>query len=124
MSSVCSVCCVSVVRYEHKTISIEIYCECMVKQNKKIHSLPVYQVTKKHNEWNKENLHHLENCNHFSGEIAEKDEYKYKNECKSYVPLENGENKIEDQCHLKLSSSFTAKYSKTIGKRCKSIGIS
>ena len=80
-----------------------ITCEYMKKinSNDPLHC-PIYYAMKEKYEWNAENLKHLNTFNHHKDEFTEKSECKYGDECKTYRRLENGHDKLYDECHMKL----------------------
>ena len=53
-------------------------------------------------DWTQENLDHLNNFNHFVDDFRLKPECKYNDECKAYIRTDKGENRLDDECHMKL----------------------
>eukprot|EP01083_Nonionella_stella_P051332 136252_1 len=90
-------------KYEHKIKESDITCPEMIKmKTSDPQRCPVYHRMKEKYEWNKHNLHHLNEYDHFTNIIDEKQPCKYADACKAFIRLENGGNKIDDRCHLKL----------------------
>eukprot|EP01084_Bolivina_argentea_P215183 365304_1 len=91
------------VKYQHKVRNISISCEYLKKinTNNSLHC-PIYYAMKEQFEFTQENLSHLINFSHFHDEYEEKPKCKYGEECKAYVRCENGQNLLNDNCHMKL----------------------
>eukprot|EP01084_Bolivina_argentea_P167800 291140_1 len=51
---------------------------------------------------NQNNLNHLNAFVHFKDEYKEKPACRHGDECKSHIRMEQGDNQLNDQCHLKL----------------------
>eukprot|EP01084_Bolivina_argentea_P029037 53914_1 len=93
----------SEIHYKQKIKENEITCEYM-KKSKSDDPLrcPIYSAMKNKYEWNKQNLDHLVGYTHHVDEQKEKPKCRYGDECKASVRLEEGGNKISDECHMKL----------------------
>eukprot|EP01084_Bolivina_argentea_P154060 268583_1 len=91
------------VKREHKVHGLEITCKFMIdlKSNNPL-KCPIYFGMKEKYEWNDKNLAHLNAWNHFEDEFSSKPKCKYFDKCKAYIRLENGNNKINDLCHIKI----------------------
>ena len=65
---------------------------------------PIYYNMKIKQEYNKNNLHHLQQYNHFENPFEDKPRCKYGDECESYTRSEHGQDKhsISDECHMIL----------------------
>eukprot|EP01084_Bolivina_argentea_P114312 203544_1 len=97
--------------YEHYVTAAHITCEHMInfkgvdnEEKMHMHQLkcPMYKSMKIGYTYNEDNLKHLKEYEHFRNEYEEKPECKYNEKCRSYVRLENGENRLDDRCHIKL----------------------
>eukprot|EP01084_Bolivina_argentea_P132873 234480_1 len=89
--------------YQHKIYSPTITCSFMNKFNSTNPlQCPIYYEMKEKYQFNAKNLLHLIEFTHFKDEYGEKLACKYKDECKSYIRSETGNNNFEDQCHMKL----------------------
>eukprot|EP01084_Bolivina_argentea_P075899 137543_1 len=96
--------CISVkVRYEHNVSSVKITCPEMIsKESKNPLHCSIYHAMKDEYKWSEQNLTHLDKYTHFINEYEEKPDCKYKDDCKSYIRLEKGDNNSNDMCHMKL----------------------
>eukprot|EP01084_Bolivina_argentea_P015007 28067_1 len=63
---------------------------------------PIYIAMKEHYNYNENNLTHLYEFTHFHDEYNEKPICKYAQKCKSFIRLQNGDNRLDDRCHIKL----------------------
>eukprot|EP01084_Bolivina_argentea_P015317 28630_1 len=89
--------------YIHNVISVELTCKHLKQLNSEDPlKCPFYYAMKKEYEFNKKNLIHLQSYTHFKNEYDEKPVCRHKDECKAYVRSENGENRLDDTCHMKL----------------------
>eukprot|EP01084_Bolivina_argentea_P154062 268585_1 len=91
------------VKREHKVHGLKITCKFMtdLKSSDPL-KCPIYFGMKEKYEWNDKNLAHLNAWNHFEDEFSSKPKCKYFDKCKAYIRLENGNNKINDLCHIKI----------------------
>eukprot|EP01084_Bolivina_argentea_P096781 173987_1 len=89
--------------HEHNILDTKITCKHMkAKESINPMDCPVYYAMKRNYQWSQENLNHLNQELHFKQEYMEKPECKYQDECKHYKRLEQGGNKLNDLCHVKL----------------------
>eukprot|EP01084_Bolivina_argentea_P104764 187572_1 len=88
---------------EHKVNAVEITCKFMndVQMSDPL-ECPIYFKMKEKHEYTFKNLQHLNEFDHFEDEFGSKSECQYFDECKAYIRLENGNNKIKDLCHMKI----------------------
>eukprot|EP01084_Bolivina_argentea_P092560 166508_1 len=63
---------------------------------------PFYHSVKQKYEFTKENLNHLNEYNHFKNEYEEKPQCKHSQDCKAYIRSENGTNRLDDNCHMRI----------------------
>ena len=63
---------------------------------------PVYYAMKQKYEFSKQNLQHMNEYSHFMNEYEEKPQCKYGQDCKAYIRSENGQNRLDDNCHMKI----------------------
>eukprot|EP01084_Bolivina_argentea_P271284 461549_1 len=91
------------IMYEHKILFDTASCPFMNKLNSNDPlQCPIYKAMKIKYKLTKENVNHLNEFSHFIDEYGQKPPCKYKDECKAFIRMESGGNKIEDQCHVKL----------------------
>ena len=99
--------------YVHRIIAEHVTCPYMEEYNQDSDEkeniermpqlqCPIFYDMKVNYQFTKENLAHLEQFNHFYDEYREKTPCKYGQECKKCIRLENGGQRVDDQCHLKL----------------------
>eukprot|EP01084_Bolivina_argentea_P264558 448154_1 len=91
------------VEYVHKVHNISINCEYMKKNNTNnpLHCA-IYYAMKEQYEYSQDNLNHILSYNHFANEYLEKPQCKYGQDCKAYIRSENGQNRLNDTCHMKI----------------------
>ena len=63
---------------------------------------PIYKSMKINYNFTEKNLNHLFEFNHFRDEYNEKDICRYGQKCYAFIRLENGGNRLDDRCHMKL----------------------
>eukprot|EP01084_Bolivina_argentea_P310097 536486_1 len=104
-------------KYNHKIKSKNITCPFIKKnadddEDKKSNQVdnnehspflcPVYKAMKNNYAYTEDNLKHIIEFTHFKHEFLEKPECRFNDNCKAYIRLEQGGNRIEDRCHLLL----------------------
>eukprot|EP01084_Bolivina_argentea_P092558 166504_1 len=94
---------VTVATYKHKVINANISCLYMKQKNTNNPLIcPFYHSVKQKYEFTKENLNHLNEYNHFKNEYEEKPQCKHSQDCKAYIRSENGTNRLDDNCHMRI----------------------
>eukprot|EP01083_Nonionella_stella_P011236 31934_1 len=89
------------IEYEHKVQNVDITCEHMIKTNTNDPmGCPIYCAVKQKYEFNEANYHHLRDCNHWKNEFKEKPQCRYSAKCKAFIRQQNGEDHIDDKCHM------------------------
>eukprot|EP01084_Bolivina_argentea_P282503 483585_1 len=63
---------------------------------------PIYKAMKIKYNYTEDNLNHLLEYTHFKDEVTEKQPCKYFEKCNAFIRLENGENRLDDRCHVQL----------------------
>eukprot|EP01083_Nonionella_stella_P066595 175494_1 len=63
---------------------------------------PIYCEMKANYQFTKENLMHLQHYSHFTDEYEQKPVCRHNGECKAYIRCENGGNRLDDRCHMKI----------------------
>eukprot|EP01084_Bolivina_argentea_P019684 36604_1 len=74
----------------------------MKKKSKDPLKCPIYYATKQQYQFDKQHLNHLNEFNHFLNEYEEKPSCKYSDDCNAYKRMENGGNRMDDKCHMKI----------------------
>eukprot|EP01084_Bolivina_argentea_P270690 460340_1 len=94
---------VNMKKFIHKITANNISCQYMI-DNKTINPMGclIYVKMKDQYEYTEDNLNHLNEFIHHKDEYMDKTECKFSDECKAYKRLEEGDNKLEDLCHIKL----------------------
>eukprot|EP01084_Bolivina_argentea_P013317 24963_1 len=89
--------------YTHNPKSA-ITCEHLLKSNNKLNpnNCPIYKVMKNEYLLLEENLNHIVYYTHFVDEYQQKTKCRYGEECKAYVRLKDGKDRLDDRCHVKL----------------------
>eukprot|EP01084_Bolivina_argentea_P308950 534339_1 len=90
------------VKYEQKIVT---NVSCPTMRNVETESplqCPIYKQMLKQYDLNEEHLKHLEEHNHFTSEYEQKPKCRYNDDCKAYIRQENGGNRLDDRCHMKL----------------------
>eukprot|EP01084_Bolivina_argentea_P152500 266023_1 len=91
------------VEYKHKVKDIVIGCEYMnAKTTDNPLKCPVYYAMKQKYEFTQENLQHLVQHSHFVNSYEDKPECKYGEDCTSYIRSEQGQNRLDDNCHMQI----------------------
>eukprot|EP01084_Bolivina_argentea_P264194 447433_1 len=95
--------------YKHVVSTVKITCPHLVKSDDSKNSddmfqlkCPIYKAVKIKYNYSEDNLKHLIEHNHFKDEFVEKQPCRYYEKCKATVRLENGENRLDDRCHVQL----------------------
>eukprot|EP01084_Bolivina_argentea_P115446 205289_1 len=98
------------IQVPHKIINDGITCE-YIKNNNEFKSnddefnpikCPIYKAMKIGYSFTEKNLNHLVKYTHFRDEYNEKPVCKYNIKCKAFIRLENGGNRLDDKCHIKI----------------------
>ena len=90
-------------KYKHKIKEVEITCEFMKNSDTNDPLIcPIYHAMKQDYKWTQQNLDHMNKYTHFSNEASQKPECRYGDECKTYIRLDQGTDKLTDECHMKL----------------------
>eukprot|EP01084_Bolivina_argentea_P114967 204558_1 len=103
------------IEYVHKVQKNDITCPFMKTKDSKKHSdakiddeklnemqCPIYYAMISEKKFAEENLEHLFEYTHFIDEYGEKLQCKQGQNCEFFKRLENGENRLEDKCHVRL----------------------
>eukprot|EP01083_Nonionella_stella_P200796 735028_1 len=85
----------------HQVHSNTISCKFITNGNDPL-QCAIYSAMKTNYIFNEKYLQHLLEYAHFEDEFHEREACRYGLECKSFVRLETGGNKLADRCHLKL----------------------
>eukprot|EP01084_Bolivina_argentea_P074879 135815_1 len=62
----------------------------------------IYKSVMHNQQYNIQNLNHLNECTHFEDEYEEKPKCRYDQKCKAFLRLQNDGNRLDDRCHVKL----------------------
>eukprot|EP01083_Nonionella_stella_P045837 122868_1 len=90
-------------RYRHQVSNVSITCPEMKRwRSTDAKKCSVYRGMNESYKFSAENLYHLEQFTHFTDEYGAKTACRYKDECNAYKRLENGGNRLEDKCHMKI----------------------
>eukprot|EP01084_Bolivina_argentea_P244069 408963_1 len=90
-------------RFVHKIRTNEITCKYMTDNNTiDPNACPIYLSLKQYYAFTQESLQHLNEYVHFSDEFNEKTKCKHGEKCNAFVRLENGGDRLDDKCHVKL----------------------
>eukprot|EP01084_Bolivina_argentea_P282502 483583_1 len=91
-------------QFQHNIISKSIDCPYMSKSttNNNPINCPIYKAMKEKYQLTQVNLNHLTQFTHLLDEYGQKPSCKYTIDCNAYKRLENGGNRIDDRCHVKL----------------------
>eukprot|EP01084_Bolivina_argentea_P057261 104649_1 len=97
------------VRCTHKITANKITCKAIVDSTDEkgtdvidVLKCPIYKSMKIDYELTKHNLKHISEFVHFNDEYNEKHKCRYGLGCKAFIRLENGGNRLDDRCHVKL----------------------
>ena len=89
-------------KYVHKPYTNDITCPYICDNDDDALKCPIYSSMKNKYQFSKKNLNHLFEFNHFENEYKSKSICKYEQECKAFIRLENGGNRLDDRCHVKI----------------------
>eukprot|EP01083_Nonionella_stella_P096565 271503_1 len=90
--------------FTHQIVSESVTCEFLKKSNDDNPLLcPIYHAMKQKYQFNQQNLEHLQNYTHFKDQcVQQKPPCEFESDCKAYTRCENGENRLDDLCHLQI----------------------
>eukprot|EP01084_Bolivina_argentea_P163836 284954_1 len=91
-----------VTRKVHQIQTNNIDCEYMIESDNDPFQCPIFSAMKNCYDFTQRNLSHMEQFTHFHDEYKERSACKYGMQCKAFLRLENGGNKLYDRCHIKL----------------------